>query len=305
MFALVGGVVAQLRQGVGDAEAEAAAEAPLDADLQPVVDRASGVLGQPDRAVAQVGTQRRDVDARVGLDRARLQLVEVALALQVQPPAADVRDVCHDAPRQLALQREAPVVGGRVLELDVLRRHHEREVLGGGAARHVGRPVGDADLGLERRVAAEQRRVVERDAVVEDAGPRAQDGLGIDRPGDAEARLEHVAWVSENPRGSPWNSAGTAGRRPRAPVAGLGREPVPGQHDAVEAVARRGSPRSSGRSPRPGAGRRSAGRSCAMLLVVVPRRPVGVAHAALERQVAARPSRCPGRRRRSPARATW
>ena len=63
--ALVAGVVLGLAERVGDADLQAVAVAAVGAELQAVVDRAARVLGDADRAVAHVGTQRRDV-ARPG-----------------------------------------------------------------------------------------------------------------------------------------------------------------------------------------------------------------------------------------------
>ena len=56
----------------------------------------------------------------------------------------------------------------------------------------VDRAVADADLRLERRVAAEQQRVVQRDAVVEHAGAHLDDRRLVERVRHADARLEHV-----------------------------------------------------------------------------------------------------------------
>ena len=82
--ALVARVVLRVAERVGDAELEAVLVAAIGADLQAVVLRVAGVLRQADDAVALVGPQRGDVDAGIRLERARQQLVDVALALQVQ-----------------------------------------------------------------------------------------------------------------------------------------------------------------------------------------------------------------------------
>jgi hypothetical protein len=68
------------------------------ADLQALY-ATSGVLRQADRAVAEIRAQRRDVHARVRLERAGRQLVDVALALQIAPRPADVGDVDDEAKR--------------------------------------------------------------------------------------------------------------------------------------------------------------------------------------------------------------
>ena len=191
---LVAAVVLGLAQRVGDAEPEAVAVAAVGADLQAVVHRCAGVFRQPDGAVSQVRPERRDVHAGIRLDRAGPQLVDVEFALQIEPAAADVADVHHEPQWHFALDPGRPHVRGRMLEHRILRRHAERQVGGGRRAsgRVVDDAVGDRDHRLERRVAAEQRRVVERDAIVEHAGADARDGLLVDRVGDAEPRLERV-----------------------------------------------------------------------------------------------------------------
>ena len=126
--ALVAGVVLGLAERVGEAHLQAVPVAAIGADLQAVVPRAARVLGHADDAVALVGTQRRDVHARVGLKRARRQLVDVPLALQIDAAAADVGDVHGEAERNLALDADAPHVGRRVLEDRVLAVDAERQV---------------------------------------------------------------------------------------------------------------------------------------------------------------------------------
>ncbi len=60
--------------------------------------------------------------------RAGLQLVDVALALQVEAAAADVGHVHDEAERNLALDAGRPHVGRRVLEHRVLAVDDERQV---------------------------------------------------------------------------------------------------------------------------------------------------------------------------------
>ena len=80
-----------------------------------------------------------------------------------------------------------------MLEHLVDRGHPERQDgRAAGAAGVVDAAAADADLRLERRIAAEQHRVVQRDAVVEHAGAGADDRLLVDRIRHAEARFEHV-----------------------------------------------------------------------------------------------------------------
>src|SRR6266568_2648634 len=87
---LVAGVVPDLRQGVGQPEAQPTVETPLQAELQAVVFGPAGVLGEPDVGEAEIGTKGVEVDSGVGLEGARLELVDVALALQVRPHPAHV-----------------------------------------------------------------------------------------------------------------------------------------------------------------------------------------------------------------------
>ena len=126
--------------------------------------------------------------------RARLQLVDVALTLQIDAAAAQVGDVHGEAERDLPLDADAPHVGRRVLEDRILAVDAERQVAAPACRRDrvVHAAVGDGGLRLERRVAAEQRRVVQRHAVVEDAAAGANDRLLVELIRHAEARLEHV-----------------------------------------------------------------------------------------------------------------
>ena len=97
-----------------------------------------------------------------------------------------------------------------MLEHRVLAGDRERQVLGAhrAAAGVVGAAVGDRHLRLERHVAAEQRRVVQRHAVVEDAAAHAEHRLLVQlvaRPrGAARTR-----W-----RASPRSRAARRGRAP-------------------------------------------------------------------------------------------
>src|SRR5262245_39184736 len=88
---------------------ETARDAALDADLQAVILRPAAVLGEANRAVAEVRAERVRVDAWIRLQRARRQLIDVALALVVDAAPADVPDFDGHRARQLAFDRQIPV----------------------------------------------------------------------------------------------------------------------------------------------------------------------------------------------------
>ena len=110
------GIVHRAREGVADAGVQAVGHPPLDAHLQPVVLRSTRVLGQADRSVAQIRPQGIGIHAGIGLQRARRQLIDIALALVVQPAPADVPDLDAGLQRQLALNGKVPVPGARHVE---------------------------------------------------------------------------------------------------------------------------------------------------------------------------------------------
>src|SRR5215510_6871159 len=76
-------------EGVRHAEADAARRPALDLRLQAVVLRSAGGLVERDAAEAEIRTQRVDVDEGVRLDRARLQLIDVARAFEVRRRSTD------------------------------------------------------------------------------------------------------------------------------------------------------------------------------------------------------------------------
>ena len=171
----------------------------------------------------------------------------------------------------------------------VLHRHDERE----GTRLRTGGIIGDAvrhaDLELNRRVAAEQRAVVERHAVVEHARADARHGPVVQRVAQAAARLEHVRVRLREPVGEAMEQpidAGDARRRNDA-VRGA-REPGSGQHDAVVDVAADDEP--ARRIDRHPARRIVEGRIEHRRVVQqgVPRRPQHVADAAFDRQLVGR-----------------
>ena len=229
---LVAPVVLQLRQRVGQAEAQTVAEPPLQAELQAVVLRPAGVLGEPDGGEAQIGTEREVVDPRVRQLGAGLELVDVALALEVRPHPAHVGDVGRDVPGKLALEGEAPTVGRGVIEDGVLLRHDQREVPLGGPQRLID----------ESAKPQQQGRVVQGDPGVEDASPQSQHRLGIDLPGHAEARLEDERMGLGEPAGQAVEEPLVlrVARRGHHPI-GLRREAVGGQetdrHNVQLAIA--------------------------------------------------------------------
>ena len=91
-------VVLRLAERVCEAEVEPFRVAAVDTQLEAVVLRVAGILRQADDAVALVGAERVGIDAGVRLDRACRQLVDVALALQVEAAAADVGRVNDEVP---------------------------------------------------------------------------------------------------------------------------------------------------------------------------------------------------------------
>ena len=127
-------------------------------------------------------------------DARGLELVDVALALQVQAAAADVGRVDDEAERHLALHARRPQVRGRVLELEVDGLHRERQVgAAGAAARGLSTlPFETTTIGWNGGLPPSSSESFSVDAVVEDAGADAGDGLRVERVGHAEARLEDV-----------------------------------------------------------------------------------------------------------------
>ena len=186
----VAGVVGGLGKGVGNAEAEAGGEAAFDANLEAVVHGRSGVFGDADDAHAEIGAEGIDVDARVGEDGARLELVDVAFALVMNAAAADVADFHGEIPGELASEGGVPVPGHGDFEDRVLDGHGEGEDAGGGAAGGVDVAVRDGLLELEGGVAAEGGIAIDHGAIGEGAEAGAEAGLVIETVRCAEARLE-------------------------------------------------------------------------------------------------------------------
>ena len=191
--AAAAGVVLRPRERVGDAEPDAARAASLDLRLQAVVSRLAGRLVERDAAESQIRPERVGVHARVPLNRARLQLVDVARALEVRRRAADVRQRCRASATAARDRpsRSTPTTSGLVKSGDC-DAPHEREVACRGAARRVDVAVDDGLHLRQRRVEAVGRGRVDLHAVQEpaDAGPeRRQLVEGVGHP---EPRLEAV-----------------------------------------------------------------------------------------------------------------
>ena len=81
-----------------------------------------------------------------------------------------------------------------MFEHDILAIDGEGQIGGpqGAASRAICASIGNRDLRLERRVAAEQRRIVQRHAVVEDAAADAQNRLVVQSIARSEPRLDRV-----------------------------------------------------------------------------------------------------------------
>ena len=167
-------------------------DASFDANLQAVILRSAAVFRDADRTVAEVRPERVRVHGRIRLDRARRQLIDVALALVVHAFAADVRDFDRRRPRQLALEGQVPVPRARHVEHLILRRDDRRELAACGATGCVDRPVDDGLLHLEGDIAPERRVAVDHRTVVEEPCAGAKRRLRRDRIGEPQARLEHV-----------------------------------------------------------------------------------------------------------------
>src|SRR5262245_16754457 len=91
-------VVGGLRESVGHTEVQARRRPPLQTHLQAVVAGRAGILRQPDDADPAEGAQEIHIDARIGLDRAWQQLIEIALPLVVQAAPSYVPDLYFRGP---------------------------------------------------------------------------------------------------------------------------------------------------------------------------------------------------------------
>ena len=100
---------------------------PGPSQLERVVNRRGHVIGLPNDGEALVGPQVIRVDARVGLQGARRQLVDVALLLQMQSATTDIGNRHYRFQYRLALQRQVPVPRLGVFEGLALRGECQRE----------------------------------------------------------------------------------------------------------------------------------------------------------------------------------
>src|SRR5262249_43737076 len=148
------------------------------------------VVGNANRIEALVGTQEVSIDAGVGLQRARQQLVEVALALPVQAALADVTDFEGRVETKLALKSSVPGPRFRISKDRVLSRDVLREGAIGATARVVHTAISDRSHWLERRVTAEEDRVAHAYASHKASRACADHVLVVKRIRNADARLE-------------------------------------------------------------------------------------------------------------------
>src|SRR6476660_2835577 len=112
---------------IGHPELKAGRIAMLHADLQSVIARTAAILRNTDDAHSKIGPQCVRIDPRVGLQGSRQQLVDVPLALIVQPAAADIANLDRGAPTHLTLESTVPLPGCRNLEDRILNRLREGE----------------------------------------------------------------------------------------------------------------------------------------------------------------------------------
>ena len=181
-----GDVVFVLGHGVGDTEAEAVAETAVGGELERVVPAAAALLAVVNDGQTVERAKGVDVDAGVGLDCAGEELVQVADAVQIDGGFADIGGVNHDTEGKFALERDAVVVRGWVVVFQGERTEGEGELGAAAAAGGVDNAVDDVDAVLIRGV-AEERAVVEEIAGFVGTAAGAEDGLGIEAPGEAEA----------------------------------------------------------------------------------------------------------------------
>src|SRR5687767_6525741 len=116
-------VVLELRERVPQRVAEAFGKTAGHAELERVEQRVRIVVGGANRVVAFKRSQKVRVDARIGLQGPRQELVDVALPLRMQAAAADVGRLDRGVEPNLALEREVPRPGLRVPEDLVLGRY--------------------------------------------------------------------------------------------------------------------------------------------------------------------------------------
>ena len=202
--------------------------------------RPAGVLGEADHPEAEVRPQRVRVDARVRLNRAGLQLIDVHFPLVVRRPPAHVGDFDGGRPRQFALDGHVPVPRLRDVEDWILHGDDQGEVAPGCPAGCVDRTVDHGLLYLKRRIAAERRIAIDHRPVVEQPEPGAKGGLLIHRVREAESRLKQVLVRFSEAVGKPVAQPIEFARlQLRDAIASRLRRLGAGQHDAVESIAAR------------------------------------------------------------------
>src|SRR6516225_3473732 len=156
-----------------------------------MVSRQPGVLRETQDPKADKRAQRIDVHARVRLDGAGLKLVDVALALVVNPTAADIADLESRAPADVALKRRIPVPRRGNLEHGILTGQRKRKQARRRAGGCVGAPINHSRLWLERSVAAERSVAIDRRPIRKRPDAGAEGGLGAQSVGESQARLKY------------------------------------------------------------------------------------------------------------------
>ena len=120
-----------------------------------------------------------------------------------------------------------------MLEHRIDRGHAERERRCADGSQAVRLAVADRNLRLERRVATEQHRIIQRDAVVEDSAVQLQDGLRVHGIRHTQPRFDRVVvGVGEAARGADEERVHSR-VVVHDEIARRAREPVARQYDAV------------------------------------------------------------------------
>ena len=193
-------VVLRLRPRIGDRVAQAAGGAARHLQLHRVVRRLAGGLVQRDVAEAFVGAQRVGVHARVPLDRARLQLVDVARPLEVRGGPANIGKLHRVLQRHLPIRRDVPRPRARVGVVGREHGHHERERPPRGASRCIHVAVDHRGHLRQGRIEPVGRARVDLGPVQEAADAAADRPRVAQAVGHPEPRLQAVLRVRREAR---------------------------------------------------------------------------------------------------------